>query len=131
MRIAIPVWNGRVSPVFDEARKVRVVDIDLSGGRTISDATRTLRIGRSATTLSTLGVELLICSAISAPLEAILRVAGVKLIPNVCGKVDDILRAFVSGDTELSDFRAPGNFWRQRCRSNPASARPRKSEVPR
>lgn len=129
MRVAIPTWNDRVSPVFDEARKVRVVDVDISRGCTTSDTIRTLKIGRSAVSLSRLGVNLLICSAISTPLEAVLKSSGVDVVPDVCGRVDDILKAIISGDTSLADFRAPGKYWRQRLRSKQASARRKKPGV--
>jgi hypothetical protein len=97
MRIAIPVWNGRVSPVFDVAKKIRVVDIDAENGSLVATATRTLEAGGTPATLTELGVNLLICSAISVPVDGI------------CGPADDIVEAFIAGDTTLARFNAPGN----------------------
>ena len=109
MRIAIPVWNGRISPVFDVAKKIRVVDIDAEGDSVVATATRTLEAGRTSATLTELGVNLLICSAISVPVESTLWVSGVEVISGICGPADDIITAFIAGDTTLARFNAPGN----------------------
>ena len=131
MRVAIPTWNGRVSPVFDEARRVRVVDINISRGCMTADTTRTLKIGRSAVSLAELGVNLLVCSAISTPLETVLKSSGVDVVPNVCGSVDEILKAIISGDASLGDFRTPGKYWRHGVRSKSVADRRKKSGAAR
>jgi len=107
MRIAIPIWNDRVSPVFDVSRSIRVVDI--SDGAVSGEATHTLENEARASKLVKLGVDLLICAAISTPLEATLWVSGIEVIPDTCGTVDEIVEALVSGDVKLARFRSPGN----------------------
>jgi predicted Fe-Mo cluster-binding NifX family protein len=112
MRIAIPVWNGRVSPVFDVARSIRVFDI--RDGAVIDVSDRRLKIVGRAEALVKLGVDVLICSAISTPLESTLWVSGIEVIPETCGIAEDIIAAFVAGDTALARFRSPGNTRNQR-----------------
>jgi predicted Fe-Mo cluster-binding NifX family protein len=107
MRIAIPVWSGRVSPVFDVARSVRVVDLNDGVEARASDLG--LDDDRRAETLAKLGVDLLICSAISTSLESTLWMAGVEVIPDICGTVDEIITAYSNGETSLAKFRSPGN----------------------
>jgi predicted Fe-Mo cluster-binding NifX family protein len=107
MRIAIPVWNGRVSPVFDVARSIRVFDI--CDGAVIDVSDRRLRIEGRAEALVKLGVDVLICSAISAPLESRLWASGIQVVPETCGTAEDIISAFVVGDLGLKKFRSPGH----------------------
>jgi predicted Fe-Mo cluster-binding NifX family protein len=107
MRIAIPVWSGRVSPVFDVARSVRVVDLNDGVKTQASDLG--LDDDQRAETLAKLGVDLLICSAISTSLESTLWMAGVEVIPDICGTVDEIITAYSKGETALAKFRSPGN----------------------
>ncbi len=107
MRIAIPIWNDRVSPVFDVSRSIRVVDI--ADGAVSGEATHTLENEARASKLVKLGVDILICAAISTSLEATLWVSGIEVLPDTCGTVDEIVEAFASGDTELTGFRSPGN----------------------
>jgi predicted Fe-Mo cluster-binding NifX family protein len=106
MRIAIPVWNDRVSPVFDVARSIRVVDI--ADGKITRETNHTFENESRASTLVKLGVDLLICSAISTPLEATLWVSGVEVVSDTCGTVEKIVAAFLSGDEKLKTFRSPG-----------------------
>jgi predicted Fe-Mo cluster-binding NifX family protein len=107
MRIAIPVWKDRVSPVFDVARSVRVVDLSDGGEPRKSDMG--LDDDHRAETLAKLGVDLLICSAISTSLESTLWMSGVEVIPDICGTVDEIITAYSKGETTLAGFRSPGN----------------------
>jgi predicted Fe-Mo cluster-binding NifX family protein len=113
MRVAIPVWNGRVSPVFDVAKEIRVAQIDLQRGEVLGYTTHALNSTRRASILADHGVSVLVCSAVSPPLEATLWVLGVEVISDVCGSPDEIFEALAAGDRELDRFRTPG------CRRQP------------
>jgi predicted Fe-Mo cluster-binding NifX family protein len=126
MRIAIPVWNDRISPVFDVSRSVRVIDI--SDGAVSHEATHALENESRASKLVKLGVDILICAAISTPLEATLWVSGIEVIPDTCGTVREIVDAFASGDEELTRFRSPGN---SRSHRSPSKESPNLRSKPR
>ena len=109
MRVCIPTWGGRVSPVFDVAKRVLLVDAEdgteVSREETgIPDAQPARRVGR----LAELGVNMLICGAISAPLEAMLLSAGVHVVAHACGPVEEVLRAFLAGRLADGAFLMPG-----------------------
>jgi predicted Fe-Mo cluster-binding NifX family protein len=112
MRIAIPVWNDRISPVFDVAGAIRLIDI--ADGVVVNSSTREFENKNRAATLVMLGVDLLICAAISIPLESTLWVSGVEVIPDICGSLEEISQALASGDRDLTRFRSPGNTRRHR-----------------
>jgi len=109
MIIAIPVWNSRVSPVFDVAKTVRIADLDDQSGELVADGTHVLSRTRPAAALSEIGVDVLVCSAISAPLEAALFGLEIEVISDICGSPDEIISAIAAGDTELVRFRSPGS----------------------
>ncbi|MFB3893258.1 MAG: NifB/NifX family molybdenum-iron cluster-binding protein [Phycisphaerae bacterium] len=115
MRTAIPVWLGRVSPVFDVAG--RLIVVDASDGRetarqeaTLAEAEPAVRIRQ----ILDLGVQHLVCGAISAELEAGLQEAGIKVTSQVCGNVDEVLRACLEGKLAEERFLMPGCCGRQR-----------------
>jgi predicted Fe-Mo cluster-binding NifX family protein len=115
MRVAIPTWNGAISPVFDVARRLLVVDIE--GGSEVSrnetmleDTQFASRVNR----VSDIGVNVLICGAISRPLEAMLASSGVRVIAQTCGSTEDVLRAFASGQLTDTAFVMPGCCGRRR-----------------
>jgi len=98
MRVGIPTWCGRVSPVFDVARHLLLVDVDegKAVGRIeahIEEGQLCARVKRVAD----LGVNTLICGAISESLEAALVSGGVQVIPHTCGPVEQVLCAFLAG----------------------------------
>lgn len=115
MKVAIPTWGGRISPVFDVAKRLLVVDVECSTevgreDKVIEETDPGLRARR----LAQLGVNVLICGAVSLPLEAMLVSAGVHLILHVCGPVEEVLQAFVSGRLTDQMFLMPGCCGRRR-----------------
>lgn len=116
VRLAIPQHQGRISPVFDTAGSVLL--IDLEDGREIRRESRILSrnelLARAAEFLK-LEANILICGAISAPLETLLISSGVHVIGFLCGPVDEVFAAFLNGDIAKPEFSMPGcHAWRQR-----------------
>ena len=109
MRLAIPVWQGRVSPVFDVAGHLLLVELtdgqEVARGEQLLDETTT---GERARNLAEFGVETLICAAISQLLETELASRGIRVIAQVCGNVEEVLAAFVSGHLDEERFAMPG-----------------------
>lgn len=126
-RAAFSCWNGRIAPLFDTARELHVVETD--GERIVSRADESLPAGtaeRRASRLATLGVETLVCGAISrATREAVVSL-GVRVVPFVSGDRDEVVRAWLEGSLERPVFTMPGcggSRWRRE------DARARKGEV--
>jgi predicted Fe-Mo cluster-binding NifX family protein len=67
-----------------------------------------------AQSLHRLGAQLLICGAISHPVEMALVFSGVQVIPFTCGRIDDVLKAFLNGRINEKKFLMPGCDSRQR-----------------
>ena len=115
MRVAIPVFDDRVSPVFDAGRRVVLVDIE--GGREIRRTVQIIEepeLGPRARRVAELGADVLICGAISRPLETMLLSAGVEVIPQTCGSLEAVIRAFLSGRLTERAFMMPGSCGRRR-----------------
>ena len=109
MRIACPVWMDRVSPVFDDA--LALVLIDMEGGSEVSRRTVVLEDPvpvRRALKLTDLGVDVLICGAISRSLERMVAARGVKIIQRICGSADEVIGAFLQGDEIENRYSMPG-----------------------
>ena len=109
MRIAIPQWQGRIAPVFDVASHLLLVDIEQ--GREIHREER--HLGRKtglprAAYLVRCGTNVLICGGVSASLQ--LRVAGlgIRVVSFICGTVDEVLAAYLSGKLASPAFAMPG-----------------------
>lgn len=118
MNLAIPVWSGRVSPVFDAAGQLLV--LALQAGREVgrrevvlgqAEAPERVRI------VVDLGVNVLICGAISRILEDMLTQRGVTVLSHVCGNVDEVVNCYLAGQMPQERFGMPGCCQRRRRRA--------------
>lgn len=109
MKLAIPVWNDCVSNVFDFAHRLRLFEIDndeVVARREVELKAQSVpqRAGR----LSTLDVDVLVCGAISRPLACMITDLGIEVLAFVTGRVDEVLKAYMSGQLLRPEFTMPG-----------------------
>lgn len=118
MRVLLAVAGDRVCPVLDVARQFVLVNVDGNQGMTRREVcVEASDWVEQAKRLSELAPDALICGGISSPLETMLSSAGMRVIPNTCGPVEDVLAAFLQGRLADQDFLMPGcGGGRQRLR---------------
>ena len=98
MRIAIPQWEQRVSPILDNAGSLVLVDTEVGGPERPSAVPLTgVAPLERAVFLQRLGVDFVICGAISRPLQLLLDAAGIAVIANTSGPIEQVLRTFLTG----------------------------------
>ena len=115
MKVAIPEWQGRVSPVFDVSTHLLVADVE--DARVVDqNAVRLDSEGLHARVaeVTRVGVEVLICGAISWPLEVTLLGSGIDVIPHTCGEVQQVLASFAANRLDQNAFLMPGCCGRRR-----------------
>lgn len=115
LRVAVTVWNGRVAPVFDVSRVARVLTVTDGAVVARSDEdlerpTPALKLDR----LLDLGVDTLICGAISRPLHCELTARGLEVVGFVAGEVEEVVAAFLAGALPTPALSMPGCCGRQR-----------------
>jgi predicted Fe-Mo cluster-binding NifX family protein len=114
-RIAVSVWHKRISPVFDVSRKILVCDIEAGAmARQVEEQIPEDNPARKAARLRDLGVNTLICGAISRPLADMLSAGNIHLICFVTGEVKGVLDAFIKGRLTHGGFTMPGCRQRRR-----------------
>jgi predicted Fe-Mo cluster-binding NifX family protein len=109
MRVAFATWNDRVAPVFDVTRRLHVVDT--VGSRVVRESDESLDdeapAGRAAR-LAALGIDALVCGAISRPQEALIQAYGLTVVPFVTGDLRDVVEAWRAGRLGSAAFAMPG-----------------------
>ena len=110
MKIAFTVWNGRIAPVFDVAGTIRLIECD---GESIEDDKIVIlpkgnRVINRIETLSELGVNVLVCGAISRPIHRIIADSGIKIHSFISGDADEIIKALLTGNLDENSFTMPG-----------------------
>lgn len=109
MRIALTEWQGRISPVLDTARALVVADIE--DGALISrrdEAFSGDMVQEKIARLRALGVELLVCGAVSRPLAESIVSSGIRLVPFVSGDIGEVLQAVTARRMPDPAFAMPG-----------------------
>jgi predicted Fe-Mo cluster-binding NifX family protein len=116
MRLAIPIRNDRVSPVFDTASRVLVLDLTdgIEQARQVVEVAQATFPTERAKRLAELGVNVLVCGAISRTLSGFLSAAGIVIIPWVSGAPEEVLRAYLTGRLSDPCWRMPGCGGQQR-----------------
>jgi len=115
MKVALTVWDGRISPVFDVCREALVLDID--HGDIVATAKMDLDTASPLQRIERLvdrGVEKLICGAISEDVHAEAAPRGLKVIGFVAGEIEEVVQAFVSGGLPSPKLSMPGCRGRRR-----------------
>jgi len=122
MKVALPVWQGRVSSVFDFAHKLLVVEFEKSREKSRQEIVLVEQSGPNrAATLKELDVGVLICGAISRPLAEMISDSGIQVLPFVSGSTEQIINAYKTGGLSQPQYILPG-FWHgarrgfRRCR---------------
>lgn len=108
MNIAISVWGQRISPVLEASQALLIVEIER--GAIVSRITVSITGGsysRLNDLLREYRVELLICGAICELGIEHIESEGVEVIPFLTGKIDILLKQFLSGE-EWTQFAMPG-----------------------
>jgi predicted Fe-Mo cluster-binding NifX family protein len=119
MRLAIPLWQGRVSPIFDEANRILLVDIsEREEQRRHEQSLATRNPFERAHLLPRLGVHVLICGMISQTQQTAVASAGIQIIPHICGPMDEVIAAFLDGRIESGAMLMPGCSGRKRFRKH-------------
>lgn len=109
-KAAFATWNQRIAPVFDVTRSIWIVE---TKDGTIVHQSQTQMAGDipnlKAAQLTELGVDTLVCGAISNLLRAIIAANGIRVVAFVAGDLQEVVRAWVCGKlVGTSAFAMPG-----------------------
>jgi len=109
MKTAFSTWNNRIAPVFDVARQLFLVESEAD--RLVGEAEENVPaddLAEKARRLTDLGVNTLVCGAISRPLQCLVASCGITVIPFVAGDLQEVIQAWLDGRIEDELFAMPG-----------------------
>jgi len=109
MKVAVTVWDEKISPVFDSSHMILIVDIKNKKIKNFSyQSFNPQSEVRFTQDLSRLGIEVLICGAISQIHSTLIEACSIHLIPFIGGNVNQILETYVDGSPLAPSFLMPG-----------------------
>ena len=109
MKIAIPVWEDKVSPVFDTALKLMVVEIKdrREESRFVYHIDES-DLSQKCQRIRKLDLDTLICGAVSHGFLQMLLATGLDVVQEISGPAEDVLKAFIKGNIYQPRFLMPG-----------------------
>jgi predicted Fe-Mo cluster-binding NifX family protein len=127
MIIALSIWNDRIAPVFDVAMQLLLVEVQESKiEKQTLERLPSGAILEKTIRLQQLGINTLICGAVSEQVKLFLDMYGINVVAFISGDVQKVLKSWLSDDFNEADFAMPGcgkqkeceNKQRLRCRRN-------------
>jgi predicted Fe-Mo cluster-binding NifX family protein len=110
MKIAIPVWEDKVSPVLDTASRLMVVELKEGGPSNRFEIYLDERdLSRRCMRIQDLCIDTLICGAVTRHFSEMLKALGIKIIQGVSGQPEAVLNAYLDGTLAHSKYLMPGS----------------------
>ena len=108
-RLAIPVFETRVSPVLDSCQRMVVVDIE--EGREIRRQELTLEkmsVHERIEVLARWGIRKIICAGVSDVMCRFLAGKNIALVSGIAGELEKIINAYICNRLDNACFIMPG-----------------------
>ena len=109
IRIAIPIFHNRVSPVLDTCTRLLIIDFD--GKADVEKREIPFDVYSQSERfkiVKNLNPDAIICCGISEVFDKMLQSAGIRLISGIAGDVEQVTEAFLANRIDDPRFRMPG-----------------------
>jgi predicted Fe-Mo cluster-binding NifX family protein len=109
MKTAFTYWDNRIAPVFDIARQIQVVEAE--SGRIVTETEEILADDlpvQKAIRLAELGINTLVCGAISRSLHEMVVAYNIHVIPFIAGDLREVIEAWLRDELDNATFAMPG-----------------------
>ena len=115
MRIAVPYWDNRISPVFDAAQAFLLIDVSNFNvvGRTLL-STAGMSPPEKIRVLKGNHVNRILCGAISDMLHNLLQANEISVYPWNSGEINEVIKAILQNRLSEPRFSMPGCCHRRR-----------------
>ncbi len=130
MKVALTVWENRISPVFDSAHMLLIAEIEDAEtmNRRYESFNPEISL-RLVEMLKQIDISVLICGAISEAPANIITGGGIELISFIAGNAEMTLEHFAKGEPLIPAFLMPGCGKRCRGKSKNESYFAKRKEV--
>jgi len=109
MKIGIPLWEDKISPVLDTASRFLVIETE--GKKELSRYETYMEeqgVSHLCFRIQGLGIGVLICGAVSRRLLEKLVALGMQIIHGISGHPEEVFKAYLQGNIDDDKFLMPG-----------------------
>ena len=109
IRMAIPVFNGRISPVLDACTQIGIFDYEQKNEvKRHTIWVDGFSLSERLANLEKLGVNVIICCGISDVLHKLLKSKNIRVIAGRIGEIEEVVDAFFCNQLDNECFLMPG-----------------------
>jgi predicted Fe-Mo cluster-binding NifX family protein len=110
MRIAISIWEDKISPLFDTASKLLIIENETQK-ESYRYEVHLLKqdLSKKCRFMQSLQIDVLICGAVSRQFSEMLMASGIEVISGISGPARDVLETYQQGKPLHSKFFMPGS----------------------
>ena len=109
MRIAVSIWENKVSPVLDTATKLLIIENGNQKEKFRFEVYLVKQdISQKCSFIRRLEIDVLICGAVSRQFSRMLKASGINIISWISGPAKDVLKAYFHGNLLQPKFLMPG-----------------------
>jgi predicted Fe-Mo cluster-binding NifX family protein len=110
MRIAISIWEDKISPLLDTASKLLIIENETQEESSRYEVYLLKQdISKKCRFIQSFNIDVLICGAVSRQFLEMLKAAGIEVISGISGPARDVLNAYLNGTLLHSEFFMPGS----------------------
>lgn len=119
MKIALTVWDNRISPVFDVASRIAVYEIaDSTVYKELELDFSGVSAFEKVIELAKLNTGTIICGAVSRPVSCLAESYGIEMFSFISGEEDAVITAYSEGRIDDDCFKMPGCRRKKCCKEN-------------
>jgi hypothetical protein len=109
MRIALPIWEDKITPLLDTASRLLVLNegVGVKSDR-FEVSLEGMDLHNRCVRIQALEIQILICGAVSRLFSGMLHGVGVQVISGISGGAEDVLRAYHHEGLSDPKFLMPG-----------------------
>lgn len=109
MKVALSTWKNCISTVFDAADQLLILEPEGANGyKRTSFKLPAVNLKERVKKMKEHQIDVLICGAISMPLENLLIASGIEVYSFVRGPVEEVIAAYQNGNLNHAVFSLPG-----------------------
>jgi predicted Fe-Mo cluster-binding NifX family protein len=110
MRIAISIWEDKISPLLDTASKLLIIENETQKESSRYEVHLLKQdISKKCRFMQSFNIDVLICGAVSRQFSEMLMASGIEVISGISGPARDVLEAYQQGTPLYSEFLMPGS----------------------
>lgn len=114
--IAVPVFNNRIAPLFDVAKNIILLSVDLKNKKILN--TEYIKDTNILEILYSKKFKIIICNAVSRKLQNLIFINNIDVICGITGIIDEVVQQYLNGKLIMHENKILKKHEARYCKYN-------------